>query len=309
MTLTLTFGGYQGPGSVHTRGGHALADEVARRTGGQIVLRFQENVTDGGRPATDLLTEVEAGEMDGCYFASSYLAGRIPELEVLDQHFRVPDRAEAYARLDGALGDRLASLIAARTGFTVLGWWDNGFRHISAAVPLLAPEACSGLTIRTLSSDQHEIAFQALGFRTRRTDVRDLAAAVRDGTVDAQENPLTNIYNFGLHETHRHVVLTRHLLGVAPVLFNAARLAALSADLRTRLAEAVAAATEAQRRFATEDDAACAAALRAEGVTLHDLTDAERARFAAAVAPAVDRLRARIPRDLLALFDADMAPA
>ena len=51
-------------------------------------------------------------------------------------------------------------------------------------------------------------------------DVRDLPDAVASGKVDAQENPLTNIYNFGLHKTHRTITLTGHLLGVALVLFN-----------------------------------------------------------------------------------------
>jgi TRAP-type C4-dicarboxylate transport system substrate-binding protein len=65
--------------------------------------------------------------------------------------------------------------------------------------------------------------FRSLGLEPVTLDVRDLPQAVANLHVDAQENPLTNIYHFGLHMTHRHITLTQHLLGVALVLFKPAQ--------------------------------------------------------------------------------------
>ena len=47
-----------------------------------------DSIVSLGRKAADLLTMVESGELDGCYFASSYLAGRVPALGVFDQPFQ-----------------------------------------------------------------------------------------------------------------------------------------------------------------------------------------------------------------------------
>jgi C4-dicarboxylate-binding protein DctP len=305
----LKFGGYQGENSVHTRGGRVLAETLAEETGGALTLDFDESIVSRGQKAADLLTMTESGELDGCYFSSSYLAKRVPELGLFDQHFVVPDRRRAYALLDGALGGRLRGEVAKATGYEVLGYWDNGLRHITSAVPIKSIADCDGLKLRTLANDDHQRVFRALGFDPQSIDVRDLPDAVRSRQVDAQENPLTNTLNFGIHDTHRHILLTRHLLGVALVLFNAERLAGLSTGERAGLQRAVDRATEAQRRFAEDDDDICSAKLRAAGVEITDLSDTERAAFREATRAEVDVTRANFSPELCALFDKELSAA
>ena len=306
---SLKFGGYQGDKSVHTRGGRVLVEALAEETGGTLTLDFDESIVSRGHKAADLLSMTESGTLDGCYFSSSYLAKRVPELGLFDQHFVVPDRRRAYALLDGALGDRLRAEVAKATGYEVLGYWDNGLRHITSAVPIKSVADCNGVRLRTLANDDHQRVFRALGFEPQAIDVRDLPEAVKTRKVDAQENPLTNTLNFGIHETHRHILLTRHLLGVALVLFNAQRLASLSPTDRAGLQRAVDRATQAQRRFAEEDDVTCSAELRAQGVELTELDEATRAAFAAATRPQVDLTRQSFSAELRALFDKELNAA
>ena len=307
--IELKFGGYQGDKSVHTRGGRVLAEAVAEETDGAVTIAFDESIVARGHKAADLLSMTESGELDGCYFSSSYLAKRVPELGLFDQHFVVPDRRRAYALLDGALGNRLRDEVAKATGFEVLGYWDNGLRHITSAVPIKSVADCTGLKLRTLANEDHQRVFRALGFDPHAIDVRDLPEAVTTRRVDAQENPLTNTLNFGIHETHRHILLTRHLLGVALVLFNAKRLAELEPAHRARLQRAVDRATQAQRRFAEDDDDICSAELRAQGVELTELDDATRTAFAQATRPEVDITRASFSPELRALFDEELSAA
>ena len=238
--IELRFGGYQGPASVHTRAGNIFGEALASELGDRVSVVVDSNIVERGHKAADLLSMTESGELDGCYFSSSYVASRVPELGIFDQHFVVPDRAKAYAILDGPLGERLASLVEEKTGYTVLDFWDNGFRHISNGKrPIRKPEDCQGLKLRTLANEDHQRVFRALGFEPKVIDVRDLKAAVHEGTVDAQENPLTNTYNFGLHTTHRYVTLTRHLLGVAMVLFNKEKVQSWPADFRAGVERAL----------------------------------------------------------------------
>ncbi|MGI9435272.1 MAG: TRAP transporter substrate-binding protein [Geminicoccaceae bacterium] len=308
--ISIRFGGYQGDHSVHTRAGRVFCESLRERLDNTVDVQFKENVTAQGRKAADLLSMTESGELDGCYFSSSYLAKRVRDLGLFDQHFVVPDRRLAYALLDGRLGTRLAEEVAQHTGYVVLGYWDNGLRHISSGRgSIRTPAACSGLKIRTLASDDHQRVFAALGFEPMAIDVRDLPDAVASFKVDAQENPLTNIYNFGLHKTHRHVTLTRHLLGVAPVLFNKERVAAWPETVRAGVDAALKEATAAQRRFAAEDDRICADKLRADGVELIELSDTERAAFVSATRNEVAKTRTAFSAELTALFDQELAKA
>ena len=188
-----------------------MADELRRRLGARIAIELTDNVTAAGRRADELLTMTEGDELDICYFSSSYLAGRVPSLELFDRPFRFADREAAYAALDGAAGRRMTEDVTRATGFRALGFWDNGFRHISnGRHPIRRPADCAGLRIRTLDNAMHQAFFRRLGFEPVFIDVKDLIAAVADGTVDAQENPLTNILNFELHRHHPFVSLTAH---------------------------------------------------------------------------------------------------
>jgi TRAP-type C4-dicarboxylate transport system substrate-binding protein len=268
-TAKLRLGGYQGENSVHTRALVRLADALAQmpNTGFDVALR--SNITDDGHRAADLLAMTEDGRLELCYFASSYLAARVPSLGAFDLPFAATDRAAIYSELDGALGARVAADVAAATGYRVLACWDNGFRHFSNRLrPIRRPEDCRGLRLRTLDNTQHQRIFAALGFEPVAIDVKDLARAVARHEVDAQENPLTNTWNFGLHRTHRHVSLTSHFYGVALLLVNRAWFDALAAPAQAALRAAVTQATAAQREFAAADDARCLALLRQDGVTI-----------------------------------------
>jgi TRAP-type transport system periplasmic protein len=287
--ITLRFAGYQPARSVHTRGLHALAEIVAQRGTNALAIAVTENIVTEGHKAGDLFGLVANGALDGCYFASSYLAGLVPALGVLDLPFQAGSRAAAFAALDGAGGTLLRDAVAGTTPYRVLGYWDNGIRHISNGVrPIRRPADCAGLRLRTLDSALHQAAFRALGFRPEFIDVAELVHAVAERRIDAQENPLTNMINFGLQAHHPHVSLTGHLLGVALVLVNRVRFDALPAALRGVLMDAVRESETVQRGFAAEEDAACLTVLGEAGVTPVGPEAIDLPAFRTAVAETVD---------------------
>jgi C4-dicarboxylate-binding protein DctP len=288
-------GGYQGARSVHTRAGRVLAHAFLERAGNGYRFDFREDVTALRRPSLDLFDMVSGGEVDLCYFASSYLAHAVPDLSVFDLPFRITSREEIQRKLGGALGSRLAAAVARDTAFVSLGYWDNGLRHLSNGVrPIRRPEDCRGLSIRTMNSALHQATFRALGFAPRFIDVKDFRQAMRTGAVDAQENPLTNMIDFKVHETHRYLTMTGHLCGVTLVLGNRARILTWPKRARDALHEAVAVATEAQHRFAAEEDVGRLADLAAAEVQVIGTDDFDRAAFVEATAEVVATHSARI---------------
>jgi tripartite ATP-independent transporter DctP family solute receptor len=302
---TIRFGGYQSAASVHSRAIAVFAEALERQLGGEVAIEITLNVAERGHKAADLLTLVERGEIDLCYFSSSYLAGRVPELEIVDIPFEIASREQAHAAWDGALGERLKVAIAGATGYRALAFWDNGIRHISnGARPIRSPSDCRGLRIRTQDNMLHQDAFRALGFEPVAIDPSELPGAVRDGRIDAQENPLTNLVNFGMHEHHPHVSLSAHLFGVAPVLANRARYEAWPEVVRTSVESALAEATQAQRSFAREDDLVCLATLEKAGNQVIELSEDARRVFATAIEPVAEAARRRLDPGLLDLLRA-----
>ena len=295
----IRFGGYQPPESVHSRAAAAFGDAVRSRLGDALPFDLEGNVMDAGRNAADLLGMVESGEKTMCYFSSSYLAGRVPEFALLDLPFVVDDRAAAYAALDGALGALLAERLERSSSYRLLGFWDNGFRHLSNRVrPLRMPEDCAGLVIRTLFSDLHRDTFRHLGFRPRALDVKDLLEAVRDGTVDAQDNSLTNIWNFRICDHHPQ--LTGHFFGVAAVLCHAPSFESWSGEVRAAVVDCVREATELQRRLAAAEDRDARAKLERAGARIVEPSQEERRAFMDAVRPLIETQRERFGEELFA---------
>ena len=262
--------GYQGPASILTAALRSLAAHLSAHFG-DAPIDTEINVTAQGETAASLFASVDGGARQICYLASGYLAAKVPELAALDLPFTVHDRTLALRALDGAAGTLFTTAIEARTGYKVLGYWDNGFRHISNGVrPLHGPADCAGLTIRTLDSAIYRESLTALGFQPLSIDVKDLVRVVQTRAVDAQENPLTNYVNFDLFKHHPYVSLTSHFFGVLLLVCNRQWFASLPQPAQESLLEGACQTTTTQREQAASEDARLIGQLGTHGTQIID---------------------------------------
>jgi TRAP-type transport system periplasmic protein len=308
--IRIRCGGYQPPRSVHTRAIERFGRGLVERLGSGVAFEFDADVVSRGEKAADLLEWTRTGRIELCYFSTSYLARDVPGFGVLDLPFLIERRERAYSVLDGDFGAQLSLELSAKRGLTVLGYFDNGFRHWSNRVRIIrSPEDCRGLRLRTLLSDAHSQVFRDLGFVPVPLDVGDLLAAVRSGAVDAQENPLTNTYNFGIYEHHRYITLSAHLWGSAALLCNSAAFAGWPSEIRKAVAVCAQEATADQRRMASADDEDASVKLRAAGCTLTELTAGNRAAFVRALAPVVERQCAGLDPKAVGALGSESTPS
>jgi tripartite ATP-independent transporter DctP family solute receptor len=299
MTARVRIAGYQDERSVHTRAVRVLMRALREKAAGRVSVDFEPNIVRRGRKAADLLELVRSGDLDLCYFSSSYLTNRVPALGIFDIPFHFTDRRDTRLRLEGSLGAILGREIAAHTEYEVLGFWDNGLRNISNGKrPIRAPDDCAGLRIRTLPSAGYRATFRTLGMEPVTIDVADMVQAIANGNVDAQENPLTNIRLFELQKYHPYVTMTGHFHGIALVLCNARSLASWPEDVRSALRAAVLESTTAQWKFASEDESSARSALEAQGIGIVDLDDVARAAFKQAVRTVIEQGYSALPQDI-----------
>lgn len=303
QSMRIRFSGYQGPASVHTRGLHDLAHRLSSKG---WETQVQEDVTEAGHAAKALFSAVENEDAHVCYMASGYLTSRVPSLAVLDLPMTVQDRLAAHRALDGEAGRILSRAVEQMTGLHVLGFWDNGLRHVSNRTrPIRAPEDCSGLVIRTLDNDLYQRTLRAFGFRPVVTDVRELRQAVVNGTVDAQENPLTNMLNFGIHQHHRYLSLTGHIFGVALLVCRSSWFKALLPEVSATLTAAASAATQMQRELAVEEDRIVLSRLQEFGVEIIPQGGLQLEGFREAASPVLAGAMSKIDGQLIRAYFGD----
>jgi TRAP-type C4-dicarboxylate transport system substrate-binding protein len=295
----MRIGGYQGDSSVLTRG---MRRFIAELGDGPLAnsIAFTPDVTVAGDSARGLFDGVEAGRWQIAYIASGYLSARVPGLSFLDLPMLVSDRAAALAALDGSAGGYLVEDIQTATGLKVLGFWDNGFRHITNGTrPIRSPRDCAGLTIRTLDSPIYRATLAAFGFTPMFADVRDFAAKIAAGEIDAQENPLTNVVQFGIHRYHAHVSLTGHVFGVALMVANGAWFDSLDTVTRHAIGAAAREATLFQRQLAADEDSVALKTLNSFGSLVIRPDGLDLEAFQAAARPIHDQVLRSVPRRMI----------
>ena len=292
MTLSQTapihivMGGYGPATTGFSKSLKFIGDRLEAEFGGRIAVEYIFNIMDRGYKSEDILTLVESGEITLGYQSSSYLTDRVPELGFVDLPFLFASNAQARAAMDGELGRFLAKSIEDRIGYRILGWFENGFRHISNKLrPIHLPADMKGMKIRVLPSEIQRRTFELLGARAMRMDLTEAIKMVVAGTLDAQENPLANTVTYGVHNFHKYHTLSSHFYISRPIFLHRASFDGWPPDLQAAMRKAVTEAVAFQRQLAAEEVVQSRQAIEAAGCEFVELTPAEHDAFAAAVAP------------------------
>ena len=284
--IQIRMAGYGPPTTSFSKALKFIGDRLIAQFGGSVAVDYVWNIMDRGHKAEDILTLVESGEMTLGYQSSSYLTDRVPELGFVDLPFLFTNNAQARAAMDGALGKILAAKTEERVNYRILGWFENGFRHISNRLrPIHTPGDMKGMKIRVLPSEIQRRTFELLGAQAMRMDLTEAIAMIKAGTLDAQENPLANTVTYGVHKFHKFHTLTSHFYISRPVFLHRPTFESWPDDLQRAVQEAVTESVALQRQLAVEEHKQSRRIIEEAGCEVVELTPAEHAGFVAAVQP------------------------
>jgi TRAP-type C4-dicarboxylate transport system substrate-binding protein len=149
--IQIRMGGYGPPTTGFSKSLKFIGDRLEAEFGDRVDVKYVWNIMDLGFKAEDILWLVENGVLTLGYQSSSYLTDRVPELGFVDLPFLFANNNQARAAMDGELGRFLARKIEERINYRILGWFENGFRHISNKLrPVHLPADMKGMKIRVL---------------------------------------------------------------------------------------------------------------------------------------------------------------
>ena len=286
--IKIRMGGYGPPSTGFSKSLKFIGDRLTAQFGDGVAIDYVWNIMDHGYKAEDILTLVENGEMTLGYQSSSYLTDRVPELGFVDLPFLFADNAQARGAMDGELGRFLAAKTEERVNYRILGWFENGFRHISNRLrPVHVPADLKGMKIRVLPSEIQRRTFELLGAVAMRMDLTEAIAMIKAGTLDAQENPLANTVTYGVHKFHKFHTLTNHFYISRPIFLHRPSFDAWPDDLKRAMQAAVTDAVAFQRKLAVEEHESSRKAIEEQGCEIVELTAPEHAAFVAAVQPLI----------------------
>ena len=259
------------------RAAEVFSKMVAEITSGRVEVQvFHSGALGKIREALEM---AKAGTVDFVLSGTGHVTSHVPELGITVLPYLWKDTETMFQALDGPFGQYLGERLSEK-GFEIVGWWDNGFRHVSNnAHPILKASDMKGLKIRCLPAKVHVAFFKGLGASPTPMGWTELYQGLQQGVVDAQENPPAMVYMGKLHEVQKYYSLTSHVNEPANVLMSKASLNKLPKDLQVAVKIAAQKATLWQRAANAKDNQDVMKKLIDGGLKINDVPQETIAEF------------------------------
>jgi len=202
-------------------GAEYFTDLVRERTDGRINIRvFPNSQLTTGRQ-TNAFMLLRNGVIDFAVQSTINYSPQIPELNLFALPFFMSGQPDRYKALDAITNGRAGQMIAQaieNRGGKFLAFGENGFRELTnSRREIRAPEDLHGLRMRVVGSPIFLDIFRALGANPLTMVWADTMAALQQGTIDGQENPINTFYPVRVYDFNRYVTKW-HYMG-DPTLF------------------------------------------------------------------------------------------
>lgn len=180
-------------------------------------------------PASTLFrqgTEVPAlqrGNLEMCSMTTFEVAQQIPELGYFNRGYLFNDHAHLRRAFDGPIGEDYRKAVSSRMGIEILATHYLGTRQVSLRQKrgVKGPADLAGTKLRMPAGPEWLLLGRTLGVAPIPLGMPEVYLALKTGTIDGQENPLSIFSAAKLFEVSEQVVLTSHV--VQPVFLAMAK--------------------------------------------------------------------------------------
>ncbi len=211
------------------------------------------------------VSALEHGLLDLCTATSFDFSASVPEWGFLDRAWLFRDPPHMRRVFDGALGDAYRQAVAARTGVQILATGWLGTRQLGLRVPrpISTPADLAGVKLRMPPGAGWALLAQVLGGEAVPMGMAELRLALRLGSIDAQDNPLSLRAAADLEALTPQIVPTAHV--IQPVFLAGAgkTWTKLNEDQKQKLRDAAALAMQRNDMLRDAEESRLAAALPA----------------------------------------------
>src|SRR3954464_4415180 len=186
------------------------AQEIGKRTNGRYAIDVYP-ASQLGKEA-DINQGLSLGSVDIIISGSSFAAKSFPPIGVTyyPYTFRDADHLLAYTKSD--IFKELTKGYEDKSGHHIVAVTYYGVRQTSSNKPIKACADLKGLKIRVPDVPAYLAMPRACGANTAPLAFAEVYLALQNGTVEAQENPLTTIEAKKFFEVQKNIVLTGHIV-------------------------------------------------------------------------------------------------
>jgi tripartite ATP-independent transporter DctP family solute receptor len=186
------------------------AEEIKKRTNGRFDIQVFPASSLGKE--TDINQGLTLGTVDMIISGPSFAARNYPRIGIAYYPFIFADadHQAAYAKSD--VFKEMADEYQALTGIKMTAYTYYGARHTTSNKPFTNCAGMKNLKIRVPDVPAYMATPRACNANPTPIAFAEVYLALQNGTVEAQENPLTTIEAKKFYEVQKNIMLTGHIV-------------------------------------------------------------------------------------------------
>lgn len=286
------------------KGGEIWAAKVKEKTQGRINIKLYPGVSLIQGDQTREFSALRQGVIDMAVGSTINWSPQVKQLNLFSLPFLFPDYAAVDAVTQGEVGKSLFATLE-KAGVVPLAWGENGYREISNSKHAIkSPADLKGLKIRVVGSPLFLDTFTALGANPTQMSWADAQPAMASGAVDGQENPISVYQAAKLHTVaQKHITMWGYMNDPLVFVVNKDIWNSWTPADREAVKQAAIEAGKEEiaiaRKGMVEEGKPLLKEIAAHGVTITQLSPAEREAFVKATRPVHDKWKNQIGADLV----------
>ena len=186
------------------------AEEIKKRTGGKFEIQVFPASSLGKE--TDINQGMQLGTVDMIISGPSFAARSYPRLGIAYYPFIFRDGDHLLAYSKSEVFKEMIEGFRAKTGIQILAYTYYGARQTTSKAPFTDCAGMKGLKIRVPDVPSYRATPESCGANPTPIAFAEVYLALQNGTVDAQENPLTTIEAKKFYEVQKHIMMTGHIV-------------------------------------------------------------------------------------------------
>lgn len=250
--LVIRLGHIGFPDSPFDRGAQKFKELLEARLPGRVEVRIFGSAQLG--EDKEMLEGLRLGTLE-MHVPSSVLHSVEPMFGVFDLPFLIHDREQMERIAEGPVGEELTKKLLDHD-LVLLGFWENGFRMITNNVrPVVRPGDLAGIRIRTPKDPERVKVFAAFGASPTSMSYGEVFSALKQGVIDGQENPFSQIVPARFHEVQKYLSISRHVYSPAYPVMSRRYFESLDEETRRAILEVAREVGRYHRKLGIEEDA------------------------------------------------------
>jgi tripartite ATP-independent transporter DctP family solute receptor len=217
-SIVLKCGTIQSPADLVYQGYEAAVKYINEKGDGELEIQLFHSGQLGGQDT--MSQDVQQGQYDIGQSSPAILSSFYPPIGVLSAPYIFRDSDHMMSVLNGDIGKELYSKVEENADIKIISTWYYGTRHLTSNIRGTTPKELRSVKMRIYNAP---IAYEfaaALGTRATPIAFNELYLALKTGTVDAQENPLTVIHGRKFYEVQNYLILTGHVVEPYEIIMN-----------------------------------------------------------------------------------------